>query len=562
MNQVRHFYDITPLFRQMKSSNSFSMNLFKKGFKKMFFGRGGIVTKRSQELKNYYKSLDSELDLNSKIYAGSLDYYDYLSHHDSYFERLKESRKKILKISGNFAIANNSSDKLRAAYLEYEKKRRKSILLKKNKKNLTEGNKYNISNYNNDFKSKTIIDNKIKTKMDFYSKNRKKNIKKILLLNKPNIPNEMLKTQSTFFNYKKNIENIKKNEPYFMNYTSYKFNNKFIKNNESSIKNDDNNINNISQMEKNDFIPIKRDNKKSLSNITTINNENQEGRLIHISKSFFNPFNIHKNGIKRKNTFILHMPIKIDDKNDKLKNNLNHSNSNNLSKYKINTKLIKNKIQVENHNFNKSFKSSKFSDESLNNKNNNNIITNNIKENSDINNINNKVNKQSQSIKELKKSLKQKIDLSEPSNIKVENSLNNFIINTTKAYELKKKNLLKQEMKEELVDMKDNIKSIDEYYEMAKHVDFSDFKSFSPEDNHIIKTRVKPSSYNLAFSYKTRFQKNVPVKDFIKSLEKIKEKEREKKYIKNTRSIVKKNFRVIHNLTINLDYIKKKYNYE
>ena len=66
---------------------------------------------------------------------------------------------------------------------------------------------------------------------------------------------------------------------------------------------------------------------------------------------------------------------------------------------------------------------------------------------------------------------------------------------------------------------------------------------------------------NLAFSFKSRLQKNVPIKEFIQRLEKVKEKEKEDKYLKNIRKNVKNNFRVIHNLTINLEHIKKKYNY-
>jgi predicted nucleotide-binding protein (sugar kinase/HSP70/actin superfamily) len=124
----------------MQSKNSFAMSLFKKGFRQMFFGPKGIVTRKSAELRSYHKSFESKFDLNTKIFAGSLDYYDYLSGYNSFFERLKNSRKKMLKINGNFTITNNMQEKMHAAYLEYEKKRekykkkKKLLLIKKTKK--------------------------------------------------------------------------------------------------------------------------------------------------------------------------------------------------------------------------------------------------------------------------------------------------------------------------------------------------------------------------------------------------------------------------------------------
>ena len=116
-------------------------------------------------------------------------------------------------------------------------------------------------------------------------------------------------------------------------------------------------------------------------------------------------------------------------------------------------------------------------------------------------------------------------------------------------------------MEKELIDLKDVSKSIENFNEMAKKVDFSDFRPFSPSDNQVIKIKQKSTSYNLAFSYKTRYLKNEPIKEFIRSLDKLKENKKEKRSVKNIRANVKKNFRVIHNLTINLDHIKKKFNY-
>jgi hypothetical protein len=97
--------------------------------------------------------------------------------------------------------------------------------------------------------------------------------------------------------------------------------------------------------------------------------------------------------------------------------------------------------------------------------------------------------------------------------------------------------------------------------DVPKNVDFSDMRGFSPKSNHKVKTRIKGNSFNLAFSLKSRMEKTLPIKEFLHNIELIKEKEKEKKFLKYIRNNFKKNIKVIHNLTISLDNIKKKYNY-
>ena len=536
---VRDLYAIDPLFREMQSVNSFAMNLFKKGFREMFFGPKGIVTKKSSELRSYHKSFESKIDLNTKIFAGSLDYYDYLSDYNSFFERLKNSRKKMLKINGNFTITNNMQEKMHAAYLEYEKKReknkkKKKLLLKKQK-----NNSINFSKHNKNNREIKTVDIKNNTKTNFYNKTDTKirNMKNAILFNKMSESNKMLTTQNLFLNYKKNSENINKLKPlYKMNFTSYKNINNSLKARKNSI---------VSENENNDFPEI-RESKKHFTNLTTINDTNQNNIS---TKIVFYPNLLRKIDFKKKNTFTLYHPVDFDDKNDKTKKSLNSSNSLSKSKLneKINDKLTLNKNQIENYisNNNKSNKSIKSSHPSL-------TGTESLK-------INNKKIKISE-LKDIKLSLKNKIESTITPNMKIENSLNNFI-EVNKRYENNKKKLLDKKIKLELIQLKNDVQNIGNYIEMAKHVDFSDFKTFSPEDNHKVRKRVKPNSMNLAFSFKSRLQKDVPVKEFIQSLEKAKEKEKENKYLKNIRKNVKNNFRVIHNLTINLEHIKKKYNY-
>jgi hypothetical protein len=319
-----------------------------------------------------------------------------------------------------------------------------------------------------------------------------------------------------------------------MNFTSYKNNSK------ESLKNS-----RVSEKVINDFPEI-REKKKHFTNFTTINDRNPNNIS---TKSVFNQNSIHKMILKKKNTFTLNKPVDFDDKNDKTKKSLNSSNSLSKSKLneKINDKLSINKNQIENYisNNNKSNKSIKSNHPSL-------TGTESLK-------INNQKSKISE-IKDIKLSLKNKIESTITPNMKIEHSLNNFI-EVNKRYENNKKNLLNKKIKIELIQLQKDVQNIGNYTEMAKHVDFSDFKTFSPEDNHKVRKRVKPNSMNLAFSFKSRLQKNVPIKEFIQSLEKVKEKEKEDKYLKNIRKNVKNNFRVIHNLTINLEHIKKKYNY-
>ena len=317
-------------------------------------------------------------------------------------------------------------------------------------------------------------------------------MKNTILFNKMSKSNKMLTTQNLFLNYKKNSENINKLKPlYKMNFTSYKnINNNSLKARKNSI---------VSENENNDFPEI-RESKKHFTNLTTINDTNQNNIS---TKTVFYPNLLRKIDFKKKNTF---------SSNSLSKSKLNE---------KINDKLTINKNQIENYisNNNKSNKSIRSSHPSL-------TGTESLK-------INNKKIKISE-LKDIKLSLKNKIESTITPNMKIENSLNNFI-EVNKRYENNKKKLLDKKIKLELIQLQKDVQNIGNYTEMAKHVDFSDFKTFSPEDNHKVRKRVKPNSMNLAFSFKSRLQKDVPVKEFIQSLEKVKEKEKEDKYLKNIR---------------------------
>ena len=144
-----------------------------------------------------------------------------------------------------------------------------------------------------------------------------------------------------------------------------------------------------------------------------------------MSKSFFNPFYSTKVVSKRKNTFAHNKTIYLDDKIIESEKKLNHSNSFSKNKNK------KNKLQINCNNFIKSFKSNKkLESKSLNNNTNN--EENNINNINTIINNNNNIKKQTESIKELKQTLKKKINLTEASNKKKKKRLKKKIFITTK----------------------------------------------------------------------------------------------------------------------------------
>ena len=218
--QVRDLYGVDPIFKEMQSPNSYTMNIFRKGLKQLFFGKEGIVTKKNVLLKNYHKSFESKLDINSKIYAGSLDYYDFLSKHDHFLDRLKNSRRKILEINGNFSISNSNQEKMHAACVKFkEKRRKKNLLLKRPNNNSTDINFFNKTNYKSN-----NTDTNDRTKISFFNNtfSKKKDTKKLLLFD--NLKKKKnINAKNIFLNYSKDCDIVKNNiEPYSkMNYTIY-----------------------------------------------------------------------------------------------------------------------------------------------------------------------------------------------------------------------------------------------------------------------------------------------------------------------------------------------------
>ena len=210
IKDVKSFYNIkNSIFKEMQSKNTFVLNNFRKGFLKHFFGPRGIVTEKNKDLNNFYESLGLKIGLNTQIYAGSLDYYDFLSKYNSYFERLKTSRKSILRMSDNIAIADTALEKMHAIYMENQQKKK----LKKNhqthskKKINTKLNKYYSNNKkspNNSKKKMSLLktdDNSLK------NKDNSKKVKKVRIKSVSSI-----KTKEENISMNKEIENIEAKE--------------------------------------------------------------------------------------------------------------------------------------------------------------------------------------------------------------------------------------------------------------------------------------------------------------------------------------------------------------
>ena len=199
------------LFKDIQLKDLSIYSKFAKNFSEYFFGPKGIVTENNINLKTHYnlKRKNNKKKLNSKIYAGRWLYLDENPKFVRYISRLKNNRKQILNIGGNFSTEDDFSQKLHDIYLKGSKKKN----LKENKgENTTEKNIFEF----------TAIDKpsyKKKKNSLYSSKNyiNKKNINNLLLNTSLNI------RQKNFYNYSKEE---KKNKTMYNDINSYRRKNK------------------------------------------------------------------------------------------------------------------------------------------------------------------------------------------------------------------------------------------------------------------------------------------------------------------------------------------------
>ena len=192
--QFRNLFDIkNTIFKDMiTKSNSSTYQNFVRGFGKYFFGPFGIVTQKYNYLKEYYVRTSA---LNVKIYAGKLDYYDYINKYNRFKQRQNNANKKLLSISKNYAIVNDRNDIFsmkaltskryikRKNYVSLNKQKYKSSMTEINEIQTKNNKKTNLSknNYKNKNNNKSILKLKLKSPgylkayNNFYN-NKSKNI--------------------------------------------------------------------------------------------------------------------------------------------------------------------------------------------------------------------------------------------------------------------------------------------------------------------------------------------------------------------------------------------------
>ena len=103
---MKKYFNVS-VFREICCQSNFTYKRYVKGFGKYFFGPNGIVTEKVKELRDYYELKNLKIGLNKKIYAGNLDFYNFMTKMDSYTKRLFHSKQKILSISHNFDIVSS-----------------------------------------------------------------------------------------------------------------------------------------------------------------------------------------------------------------------------------------------------------------------------------------------------------------------------------------------------------------------------------------------------------------------------------------------------------------------
>ena len=105
------------IFKKMSNEKPPAYKKLIQGMKKIFFGPKGLITKKINFLKNIYKKKSNifNIGINTRIYAGTLDYLDSKDK-NTLSNRLYETKKKFLQRSSNFAIAETDNEKRDALF--------------------------------------------------------------------------------------------------------------------------------------------------------------------------------------------------------------------------------------------------------------------------------------------------------------------------------------------------------------------------------------------------------------------------------------------------------------
>ena len=176
--EIKSDFDIeSTLFKEIQLTDILTYSKFAKNISQYLFGPNGIITKRNINLKSYHKQKDKNKKekLDNKIYAGSWLYLEENPKYVRYLARLKNNRKKLLNIGGNFSTEDDFTQKLHNIFLKGSRK--KKLETKKEEKT-PDKNIFEYTSINRPYNIK-----KSYTQRKYIDKN---NINKLLMKTSPN----------------------------------------------------------------------------------------------------------------------------------------------------------------------------------------------------------------------------------------------------------------------------------------------------------------------------------------------------------------------------------------
>ena len=222
-NTLKRYFNIkNTIFKEMQSKkNSLIYQELIKYMGKYFFGPNGKVTEKYKLLRDYYEDKEMNIGFNSKIIAGTLDYYSLLSDYDSYSQRINSTKEQLLFSSRNLAVAKSGFDIVDQSALSnnklFNKKKNFVNLNIRNIKNIYNSNSsINQSNdtfRNNGGKNKALK----KLKLNSEIKNEKMNDNENLTVSL-SIPKSPKKTILERYSNDLKIKKLKQKLKYFNSY--------------------------------------------------------------------------------------------------------------------------------------------------------------------------------------------------------------------------------------------------------------------------------------------------------------------------------------------------------
>ena len=125
--EIKSKFDIeNSLFKEIQARDLVIYSQFAKNISEYFFGPFGIITKKNINLKKYHsqKNKKKKEELDNRIYAGRWLYLDENPKYVRFIARLKNNRKKLLNIGGNFSTEDDFRQKLHDVFLKYSRKKK------------------------------------------------------------------------------------------------------------------------------------------------------------------------------------------------------------------------------------------------------------------------------------------------------------------------------------------------------------------------------------------------------------------------------------------------------